>query len=155
MRWLQTSVIFSVTLLCLVSRPDVLQSGMGGASFGRSPFYRFRWSGLNQSTRSQELYRIQRGRTGDLVAVGAPRPLLRPAWQAHAPPRPWHSVAECQFSTNLIITFDRNKIQTSNWYHFISLVKAIRMTYNKALTDQVMTLIRGIFKFTTLLYDLK
>ena len=62
-----------------------------------------------------------------------------------------HSVAECQFSTNLIITFDRNKIQTSNWYHFVSLVKAIRMTYNKALTDQVMTLIRGIFK----LYDLK
>ena len=66
-----------------------------------------------------------------------------------------HSVAECQFSTNLIITFDRNKIQTSNWYHFVSLVKAIRMTYNKALTDQVMTLIRGIFKFTTSLYDLK
>ena len=66
-----------------------------------------------------------------------------------------HSVAECQFSTNLIITFDRNKIQTSNWYHFVSLVKAIRITYNKALTDQVMTLIRGIFKFTTSLYDLK
>ena len=66
-----------------------------------------------------------------------------------------HSVAECQFSTNLIITFDRNKIQTSTWYHCVSLVKAIRMTYNKALTDQVMTLIRGIFKFTTSLYDLK
>ena len=68
---------------------------------------------------------------------------------------PMHSVAECQFSTNLIITFDRNKIQTSKWYHFVSLVKAIRMTYNKALTHQVMTLIRGIFKFTTSLYDLK
>ena len=74
----------------------------------------------------------------------------RPA--AHPPP---HSVAECQFSTNLIVTFDRYKIQTSNWYHFVSLVKAIRITYNKALTDQVMTLIRGIFKFTTSLYDLK
>ena len=72
-----------------------------------------------------------------------------------AAPRPAHSVAECQFSTNLIITFDRNKIQTSNWYHFVSLVKATRMTYNKALTDQVMTLIRGSFKFTTSLYDLK
>ena len=36
-----------------------------------------------------------------------------------------HSVAECQFSANLIITFDRNKIQTSKWYHFVSLVKAI------------------------------
>ena len=68
---------------------------------------------------------------------------------------PAHSVAECQFSTNLIITFDRNKIQTSNWYHFVSLVKAIRMTYSKGLTDQVMTLIRGIFKFATSLYDLK
>ena len=68
---------------------------------------------------------------------------------------PPHSVAECQFSTNLIITFDRNKIQTSKWYHFVSLVKAIRMTYNKALTHQVMTLIRGIFKFTTSLYVLK
>ena len=68
---------------------------------------------------------------------------------------PSHSVAECQFSTNLIITFDRNKIQTSNWYHFVSLVKTIRMTYNKGLTDQVMTLIRGIYKFATSLYDLK
>ena len=68
---------------------------------------------------------------------------------------PSHSVAECQFSTNLIITFDRNKIHISKWYHFVSLVKAIRMTYNKALTHQVMTLIRGIFKFTTSLYDLK
>ena len=29
------------------------------------------------------------------------------------------------------------------------------MTYNKALTDQVMTLIRGIFKYATALYDLK
>ena len=66
-----------------------------------------------------------------------------------------HSVAECQFSTNLIITYDRNKIQTSNLNHFVSLVKVIRMSYNKALTDQVMTLIRGVFKFPTLLYDLK
>ena len=66
-----------------------------------------------------------------------------------------HTVAQCQFSTNLIITFDRNKIQTSNWHHCVSLVKPIRMAYNKALTDQVMTLIRGIFKFATSLYDLK
>ena len=72
---------------------------------------------------------------------------IRPTFFSDPP----HSVAVCQFSTNLIITFDRNKIQTSNWYHFVSLVKAIRITYNKALTDQV---IRGIFKFTTSLYDL-
>ena len=71
---------------------------------------------------------------------------------AAAPP---HSVAECQFSANVTITFDRNKIQTSNCHHFVSLVKAIRMTYNKALTDLVMTLIRGIFKFATSLCDLK
>ena len=68
---------------------------------------------------------------------------------------PLHSVAECQFSAYLIIPFDRNKMQTSNLHHFVSLVKAIRMTYNKTLTDQVMTLIRGIFKFATSLYDLK
>ena len=36
-----------------------------------------------------------------------------------------YTVVKCQFSTNLIITFDRNKIQTSNWHHFVSLVKAI------------------------------
>ena len=68
---------------------------------------------------------------------------------------PMHSAAECQSSANLIITFDRNKVHTSNWHHFVSLVKAIRMTYNQALTDQVMTFIRGIFKFATSLYDLK
>ena len=59
------------------------------------------------------------------------------------PGQPAHTVAECQFSTNLIITFDRDKIQSSNWHQFVSLAKAIRMTYNKASTDQVMTLIRG------------
>ena len=74
-------------------------------------------------------------------------PFLGASW------RPVHTVAECQFGKNIIITFDRNKIQTSNWYNFVSLVKAIWMT--NALTDKIVTLIRGIFKFATSLYELK
>ena len=66
---------------------------------------------------------------------------------------PPHTVAECQFSTNLIITFDRSKIQTSNWHHFVSLVKTIRMTYNKALKE--ITHLRHFSKTLSIIFTIQ